>query len=235
MTRALSRAIAALLLVLCADPVLAQVRPGDGALAGRAPRRQFVTLTIDGMNTLPLHFEEQPLEQLVGQELSPVHDGSTDYRTIDGLTTVDVLRFRRRNRGVGIMIYPLGAGNGTSLAIRGSIEELPVIEFVASGPSGAEYYQLTDGRATDVGAGLIVNDRSAGWGLGSHAFVVAGVGRLSGERGDGRRIFAEGGGGISSGPFGMQLALKFARNTLEDPRAHSFFTVPITLRGTLSF
>ena len=48
-------------------------------------------------------------------------------------------------------------------------------------------------------------------------------------------IFAEGGGGLSSGPFGVELSVKFAWNHLTDPVDHHFITVPVTLRGTLTF
>ena len=71
-------------------------------------------------------------------------------------------------------------------------------------------YALTNARAYDVGAGIYVSDRSGGWGLGSRAFVLAGIGRISSDLGDGRRYFAEGGGGLTSGPLGVDLSVKFA-------------------------
>ena len=46
---------------------------------------------------------------------------------------------------------------------------------------------------------------------------------------------AEGGGGLNSGPFGVELSLKFALNRLEQPVEHRFLTIPISLRGTVSF
>jgi hypothetical protein len=87
----------------------------------------------------------------------------------------------------------------------------------------------------DVGVGFFVSDRPAGWSLGTHAFVLGGVGRLTGSRGDGKRYFGEGGGGLSLGPLGVQLAVKFGLNRFEDPVRHEFISVPLTLRGTLSF
>jgi hypothetical protein len=48
-------------------------------------------------------------------------------------------------------------------------------------------------------------------------------------------VFAEGGGGLSSGPLGVEIAVKFAFNRMEKPVAHRFFTVPVVLRATLSF
>jgi hypothetical protein len=65
--------------------------------------------------------------------------------------------------------------------------------------------------------------------------VIAGGGRIRSNIGDGTRVFAEGGGGISSGPFGVELSVKFAWNRLDEPVVHRFLTIPIALRGTLSF
>ena len=81
----------------------------------------------------------------------------------------------------------------------------------------------------------MVADRSPGWGLGSHAFVVGGIGRITSDLGDGSRCFAEGGGGLDVGPFGVELGVKFAWNSLSEPVEHHFLTIPITLRGTLTF
>ncbi len=68
-----------------------------------------------------------------------------------------------------------------------------------------------------------------------HAFVAGGAGRIRSDLGDGSRYFAEGGGGLNSGPFGVQLAVKFAWNRLDDPIEHRFFTVPVTIRAMVSF
>ena len=158
-----------------------------------------------------------------------------DYETRDGLTRIDVLEFRREGRGGSITLYPLGISSGTTLGIRGSIESLPTIRIAFDGPGPLDSYALNDARAYDVGVGLFVADRSAGWGLGSRAFVIGGAGRIRSSLGDGTRVFAEGGGGLSSGPFGVELAVKFAWNRLDEPVVHRFLTVPVTLRGTLSF
>ena len=61
------------------------------------------------------------------------------------------------------------------------------------------------------------------------------MGRIRSDLGDGSRLFAEGGGGLTSGPFGVDLAIKFGWNRLTTPTEHHFMTVPITLRGTLTF
>jgi hypothetical protein len=205
------------------------------ARAQDRPRRQFVTISVDQLNTQPLRFGEHPLEDLIGRSLVQGQREAFDYRSEDGETLVDVLEFRRRARGAGATVYPFGMTVGPALAVRGSYEELPVIRFTATGPADVHEYALVDGRAYDVGVGVVVSDRSPGWGLGSHAFVAAGAGRIRSGLGDGDRYFAEGGGGLTVGPVGVQLAVKVARNRLTAPREHTFFTVPISLRGTLSF
>jgi hypothetical protein len=78
-------------------------------------------------------------------------------------------------------------------------------------------------------------DRSPGWGLGSHAFLAGGIGRVRGDQRDGNRYFAEGGGGLSAGPIGVELSVKFAWNRFTEPVEHQFMTVPIALRGTVTF
>ena len=78
-------------------------------------------------------------------------------------------------------------------------------------------------------------DHAPGWGLGSHAFLGGGIGRIKSDARNGDRYFAEGGGGVSSGPIGVELSVKFAWNLFDDPVAHHFLTIPVTVRGTLSF
>ena len=55
------------------------------------------------------------------------------------------------------------------------------------------------------------------------------------DLGDGGRYFAEGGGGLTAGPLGVELSVKFAWNRLDLPVEHRFLTVPVALRGTLTF
>jgi hypothetical protein len=215
-----------------ATPALAQ---GARPVPAAEPRPQFVTVTFDRAHLVPLHLKEYPAEQLTGVTLDAVPGSPIDYQSDDGTTTVDITEFQRQMEGFGVAVYPFGARNGATLMVRGSIESVPHLRITMVRPSGVEHYQLTDGRAYDVGAGVYVSDRPAGWGLGSNAFVLGGVGRLTGERGPGRRYFAEGGGGMSVGPIGVQLAVKFGWNRFEDPREHAFITVPITLRAALSF
>jgi len=203
--------------------------------AARKPRRQFVTVSLDWLNTQRLHFASHPLEDLVGRDVAAAQFEDYGYRTRDEQIRIDVVEFRKRNRATSVAIYPLGLSVGTTLGIRGSIEEVPTIRINFEGPGAPAPYELTDGRAYDIGAGLYVADRSSGWGLGSQAFVIGGIGRLKTDQGEGGRVFAEGGGGLSVGPFGVQIAVKFAWNRLTEPVEHRFLTVPVTLRGTLSF
>lgn len=201
----------------------------------RKSRRHFVTVSYDSLYTQPLHFADHPLADLVGREVASAQGEWFDYQTRDGATAIDVIEFSRRARGAAISVYPLGMSVGPALMIRGSYEHLPRIRIAFEGPAPFGVYELTDARARDVAAGVIVADRSAGWGLGSHAFVVGGLGRITSGLGDGGRYFAEGGGGLSVGPLGVELGIKFAWNRLSQPVNHRFLTIPVTLRGSLTF
>jgi hypothetical protein len=204
--------------------------------AVQKPRRQFVTLSLDWLNTEPLHFASHPLEDLVGREVASAQLEAYDYRTRDEAILITVREFRKRNRAMSLAVYPLGLSAGATLGIRGSIEEMPTIHIDFEGDGAPANYALTGARAYEVGVGVYVADRSPGWGLGSQAFVLGGGGRIKADGGrDGTRVFAEGGGGLTVGPLGVQLAVKFAWNRLTEPVEHRFLTVPITLRGTLSF
>ena len=112
-------------------------------------------------------------------------------------------------------MYPFGLNVGATLGLRGSFEDLPDIRIAFAGTGAPPAYALTGARAYDVSAALFVADRSPGWGLGSHAFVGAGIGRIKSDTRDGDRVFAEGGGGLNSGPIGVELSIKFAWNTLD--------------------
>lgn len=222
-------AVLPLLLVATAYPAASQGRDT------RRPRRQFVTVSYESFVTQPLHFERFPLEDLVGAPVASTQFKDYDYETRDGSVLIDVLDFTRRGHGAGITVYPLGAGVGPTLAIRASVQDLPEIRIAFSGPGAPQPYHLAGARAYDVGAAIVIADHSRGWGLGSQAFIGGGAGRIRNEARIGDRVFAEGGGGLSSGPFGVELAVKFAWNHLPDPVDHHFITVPVTLRGTLSF
>lgn len=198
-------------------------------------RRQFITVSYDWLYTQPLHFAEHPLADLVGKPVSPAQFEDFDYRTSDGEILIDVLEFSRRTRGAGVTLYPFGASLGATLALRASFEDLPNIQIAFAGPGAPGNYALIGARAYDVAAYVHVADHSAGWGLGGHAFVGGGVGRIRSGARKGDRHFAEGGGGLSSGPIGVELSVKVAWNHLDDPVDHRFLTIPVTLRGTLSF
>ena len=201
----------------------------------RKARRHFVTVSTDWLNTQPLHFLEHPLEDLVGREVAAAQFEDYEYRTRDEAIRIDVLEFKRRGRGRSIAVYPFGISVGPALGLRGSMEDLPTIRVAFSGAGAPGNYALIGGRAYDLGAALYVADRSPGWGLGSHAFVGAGLGRIRSDLSDGDRYFGEAGGGLSSGPLGVELSVKFALNHLSQPVDHKFLTVPITLRGSLTF
>ena len=217
------------LLLAATGPALAQ------ADAARYARRHFVTLSYDSHYTQPLHFAEHPLADLVGTEVASTQGETFEYRTRDDATRIDVVEFSRRQTGLSLTVFPLGVSTGTALALRGSIEPLPTIRLTFVGPAPVSSYALTGARALDAAAGIYVADRSPGWGLGSHAFVLGGIGRTVSDLGGGGRYFAEAGGGLTLGPFGADLAVKFALNRIDEPVEHRFLTVPITLRGTVTF
>ena len=222
--------VATLLVFGIAVPAAAQT------YAASKPRRQFVTLSIDWMQTEPLHFAEHPLQDLVGRPVASTQQEDFEYQTRDGEIRIDVLEFRKRNQGLTAAVYPFGLTTGTSFGIRGSIEQVPTIRINFEGVNAPADYALTGAVAYDIGAGIFIVDRSAGWGLGSQAFLIGGIGRLKADDGrNGSRMFAEGGGGLLVGPFGVQLAVKFAWNTVDEPVEHKFLTIPITVRGTISF
>jgi len=200
-------------------------------------RKQWFAVSSDWLNMMPLHLKEAPFEQLTGRPLGTSQRKDWDYesRGDGGLTQVDVLEYQRRSRGAGVAVYPFGSSQGPTLMVKGSLENLPSFRARFDGPSIVNSYELVDARAYDIGAGVIFVDRSPGWGLGSHAYVIGGVGRLDSALGSGRRVFGEGGGGLSVGPIGVEIAMKFAYNKLSNPIDHGFYSVPITIRATFGF
>ena len=198
-------------------------------------RRHFISISYGTQFIQPTGFAKHPLEELLGQEVNEVHLESFQYQTEDGQTLVNVLEYEKRGTDLGLTVYPLGSRVGATLAIRGSIESLPDIEVSFTGPAPFAAYALTGGRAYDVGVGIDVSDRAPGFGLGAHAFVIGGVGRAETDQLDGRRYFIEGGGGVMSGPFGVDVSFKYAINRFTTPVTHSVHMIPISVRGTLSF
>ena len=221
--------LSAIVFLAAASPAAAQTYSGQKA------RRHFISVSYDWLYTQPLHFGKYPLEELVGTEVAAAQFEVFDYRTRDGAILIDVLEFSRRGHGAGVTVYPFGLSVGPTLALRGSFEDLPLIRIAFAGSGAPPQYSLSGARAYDVSAAIFVADRSSGWRLGSHAFVGGGIGRIKSDTRDGDRLFAEGGGGLSSGPIGVELSVKFAWNHLTDPVDHHFITTPITLRATLTF
>jgi hypothetical protein len=198
-------------------------------------RRHFISVSYERQYVQPFSFAKHPLEELLGQPVNEVHFESYHYRSQDNQTLVTVLEYGKRATAIGATVYPFGSSVGATLAIRGSIESLPDIRVSFTGPAPSPTYVLTNGRAMDVGVGIDMSDRAPGWGLGGHAFILGGIGRAQTDQLDGRRYFIEGGGGITSGPLGVDIAVKYSINRFTMPVEHSVHMIPISVRGTLSF
>lgn len=227
----LVQSVAALALVAAtALPASAQ----SGVYQPRKARRHFVSFSYDWQYIHGYGFDKS-LGDLLGQPVSEVHLEAFQYQTRDEKTRATVNEFSHDGQGIGVTLFPFGSSAGATLAIRGSIESLPAIRVTFDGPAPASSYALTNGRAYDLGFGVDMSDRSPGWGLGSHAFVLGGFGKTSSDQGNGHRYFAEGGGGLLVGPLGVDLAFKFAVNRFDLPVPHTIYNVPISVRGTLTF
>lgn len=209
-----------------------QAQPYQAAKA----RRHFISVTFDRQFVQPYSFRKHPLEELLGQEVDEVHFESFQYRTVDGRTTATVVEYGDDATAIGATVYPFGASVGPTLAVRGSIESITPIRVAFNGPAApSALYELTNGRAMDVGAGIEVSDRAPGFGIGAHAFVLGGIGRIETDQLDGRRYWIEGGGGVTSGPFGVDVSFKYAVNRFSEPVTHAVHQVPINLRFSLTF
>jgi hypothetical protein len=209
--------------------------PQPQAYRGQKARRHFISIYMEKQFVQATNFEKHPLEELLGQEVNEVHLESFQYRTRDNQTLITVREFGRRATGVGATVYPFGSSEGPTLALKGSIESLPNVRLAFAGPAPSPTYELTSGRAFDIGAGIDMSDRSAGWGLGTHAFAIGGVGRAVTDQINGKRYFAEGGGGVMFGPFGFDIAFKYTVTQFSTPVKHSVRMIPVSLRGTVSF
>jgi len=221
-------------IIVCIAVLTTAIAEAQTDSAGK-PRRKFVSVSLDWLYTQPLHFGEHPVADLVGTEVAKAQFKEYEYETRDGSTRIDVLEFKRPGHGFGVTVYPIGISVGPTLGIRASAEALPTIRIAFDGPGALDSYALTNARAYDVSAGLWVADHSPGWGLGTYAFFGAGVGRIRSDLADGSRYFGEGGGGVTSGPLGVELSIKFAWNQFDVPVEHQFLTVPFTIRGTVTF
>ena len=220
-----------LVAALAASDAAAQPRP----YRPRQARRHFISITFDKQFVQPYSFGKHPLPELLGQPVDEVHLETFQYRTRDGKTTVNVLEFGQRATAIGATVYPFGSSVGATLAVRGSIETIPDIRVAFTGPAPSPTYELTNGRATDLAIGIDMSDRAPGWGLGAHAFILGGLGRIQTDERNGSRYFGEGGGGVTTGPFGVDIAVKFVVNRFTTPVAHRIYMVPIVVRGTLTF
>lgn len=228
----LLQTLSALWLVTAAAPPDAAQGP-----AYREPkaRRHFISVSYETQYVQPYGFAKHPLAELLGQPVDEVHLESFQYRSRDQRTLVNVLEYGKRATAIGATVYPFGSSVGATLAVRGSIETVPDIHVAFDGPAPAPAYVLTNGRATDVGAGIDMSDRAPGWGVGAHAFVLGGIGRAHTDQLDGRRYFVEGGGGVTSGPVGVDIAFKYSINRFTLPVPHNVHMIPISVRGTLTF
>jgi hypothetical protein len=209
--------------------------PAAQAYHAKKARRHFVSITYERQFVQPYAFAKHPLQELLGQPVSEVHLQAFQYQTRDEQTKAYVREYGKRASGIGLTVYPLGASEGATLAVRGSIETVPDIRVDFEGPAPAPGFMLTGGRATDVGAGLEMSDRAPGWGIGAHAFLIGGVGRITTDQMDGSRYFGEGGGGVMFGPLGVDIAFKYTVNRFDQPVSHSVHMIPISVRGTLTF
>jgi hypothetical protein len=198
-------------------------------------RKHFISVSYDWHHTTALDFGNHPLADLLGRPVSEAHLQPYDYNTRDGATEVHVLEFSHPGQGASVTLYPLGLSSGAALTVRGSVLQLPTIRLAFDGPAPAPSYSLTGGRAYDLGAGVTAGDLSPGWGLGSYAFVIGGVGHATSDQTSGRRYFAEVGGAISSGPFGVELAVKYSQTSLSTPVQHRVVSIPVTVRAMVTF
>jgi hypothetical protein len=219
------------LVAALATPDVAQVPAYRAAKA----RRHFISVSFERQFVQPYGFAKHPLAELLGQPVDEVPLETFQYRTRDQLTTVNVLEYGKRATAIGATVYPFGSSVGATLAIRGSIDSVPPIRVAFNGPAPSPTYELTNGRAIDLGVGIDMSDRAPGWGLGAHAFVIGGIGKLHTDQLDGRRYFIEGGGGVMSGPFGVDVAFKYTINRFTTPVTHSVHMIPISVRGTVTF
>jgi hypothetical protein len=220
---------------LCLAASLTARAPQAQPYHAQKARRHFITMYAERQFVQGTGFDKHPLEELLGQEVDEVHLQSYQYSTKDNQTLITVNDFGRRAAAVGVTVYPFGSSEGPTLAVRGSLESIPDVRVSFSGPAPSPTYEQTGGRALDVGAGIDMSDRAPGWALGTHAYVIGGVGRAITDQTNGRRYFIEGGGGVMFGALGLDIAFKYVTNTFTVPLDHSIRTIPISLRATLTF
>ena len=220
---------------LCLAASLAAPAPEAQPYHAPKARRHFITVYAERQFVQGTGFGTHPLEDLLGREVNEVHLQSYQYQTKDNQTLITVNEFGRRATAIGAIVYPLGSSSGPTLAIKGSLESIPNVRVSFTGPAPSPTYELTSGRALDVGAGLDMSDRSPGWGLGTHAYVIGGIGRAITDQMNGKRYFVEGGGGVMFGALGFDVAFKYVSNAFTTPVDHSIRAIPVSVRLTLGF
>ena len=200
-------------------PLAAEAQPYVAAPA----RRQFITISYNWLYTLPLHFADHPLEDLLGTSVVETSIRRTTIGRATEYRSSACWNSSRPGQGVGVTVYPLGLRVGPTLGLRGYIENVPDIRVVFDGPGPLDSYTLTNALAYDVGAGLYVADRAPGWGLGAYAFIVGGWARSRATSATGNRYFGEGGAVSNQGRSGSRFPAKFAWNYLSEPVEHRSF------------
>ena len=220
-------------LLLSAIPAAAQAQ--STVYQPHQARKHFISVSYDWNHTTALDFQNHPLADLLGRPVSETHLQPYEYSTRDGSTLVHVLEFSHPGQGASVTLYPFGLSSGAALTVRGSILQLPTIRLAFDGPAPAPTYSFTSGRAYDLGAGVTTGDLSPGWGLGGYAFLIAGIGHAASQETSGRRYFGEVGGAVSSGPFGVEIAVKYSQTSLPSPVQHRVVAIPVTIRAMVTF
>ena len=198
--------------------------------------KQYVTFYYDLANVSPMKFKNFPLEQLAGTELMFDYENFSGYYSADRSIKINQIRFPKKHKGMGLMIYPLGLGNNTTLLLKGGHESLPNIKFKINSPNSVYDYALMDGHAYDLGFGAISDSGSQGFfGFGANAYIIIGTGWLDSSLGQGQRYFAVFGGGLGIKMLKVGFFAKLNRNQFNNPSPHYFYTIPTGLRTTISF
>ena len=162
-------------------------------------------------------FDDHPLADLLGaagRRSPPAVVPVPDARSADARQRARVRQARDRHRRDRLSVRLERRGRRSP--IRGSIESVPTIRArVHRAGAGADL--RADQRPRHrLGVGLDMSDRSPGWGLGATRSSSAVSAGSQTDQMDGTRYFGEGGGGIMSGPFGVDLSVKFTVNRFID-------------------
>ena len=173
-------------------------------------------VSYDWLYTQPLHFAEHPVEDLVGQR-----GGGGAVR---GLRLPDPRRHDPHRRARVQAARPRGRRHGVS--VRPERRRDAGAPRQRRGSAGHPHRLRRRRRAADVRADRRAGVRRVGarssWPIdrpaGASEAMPSSAGASAGSRAtrtDGDRIFAEGGGGLNSGPIGVELSIKFAWNHLD--------------------